>query len=127
MEAFWQARLQPQDRIRRGFSNGCFIPSIIALCTSAVGRQLPEATVLDGEQLRICSLFALFQMSSLIFATFSITECSSPACMSPQQCSQCQRIMPFAGYTQSLKDKLRIDSRRQGWSALTKITNVTAE
>src|SRR6266404_7370569 len=68
-----------------------------------------------------------FQMSSLIFAAFSITECSSPACMSPQQCSQCQRIMPFAGYTQSLKDKLRIDSRRQGWSALTKITNVTAE
>jgi len=35
--------------------------------------------------------------------------------------------MSFAGYTQSLKDKLRIDSRRQGWSALTKFTNVTAE
>jgi hypothetical protein len=50
---------------------------------SGVGRQLPDATVLDGEQLRICSLFALFQMSSLIFATFSITECFSPACMSP--------------------------------------------
>src|SRR5258707_14570738 len=66
-------------------------------------------------------------MSSLIFATFSITECSFPACMSPQQCPQYQRIMSFAGYTQSLKDKLRIDSRRQGWSALTKFTNVTAE
>src|ERR1700693_4644429 len=35
--------------------------------------------------------------------------------------------MPFAGYTQSPKNKLRIDSRRQGWSALTKFTNVTAE
>src|SRR5258707_14727453 len=66
-------------------------------------------------------------MSSLIFATFSITECSFPACMSPQQCPQYQRIMSFAGYTQSLKDKLRIDSRRQGWSALIKFTNVTAE
>src|SRR5258706_791758 len=66
-------------------------------------------------------------MSSLIFAAFSITECSSPACMSPQQCPQYQRIMSFAGYTQSLKDKLRIDSRSQGWSALTKFTNITAE
>jgi hypothetical protein len=51
MEAFWQARLQPQDRIRRGFSNGCFIPSIIALCTSEVGRLEPLADASAGHRL----------------------------------------------------------------------------
>src|SRR5258705_474772 len=108
-------------------TNGRLSATISGRRTSPLGRQLPDATVLDGEQLRICSLFALFQMSSLIFAAFSITECSSPACMSAQQCPQYQRIMSFAGYTQSLKNKLRIDSRRRRWSDLTKFTNVTAE
>ena len=64
-------------------ASGRFAAVIPALSLTGVGRQLPDATVLDGEQLRICSLFALFQVSSLISATFSITECFSPACMSP--------------------------------------------